>query len=210
MCGVYNSGFLAIRRSPISEDFLNWWNRKLLLLCYCEPERGLYNEQRWLDMAPSFYDISVFREVSYNVAHWNVSRRNLLKGKKSGSYTVSGKPLRLFHFSQIDAGTDMRYFRKYLGKHSAVFVLREEYLGKVKAFNRNGLSRIPWSYNYYLSGETILDEARIAYRTVPEHSDEFCLPFNESNSLLLARTTRSRHRGRGVLHRFTSLFSRFN
>src|SRR5947208_741240 len=53
MCGVYNSGFLALRRSPTSEEFLNWWNKKLMLLCYCEPERGLYNEQRWLDMAPS-------------------------------------------------------------------------------------------------------------------------------------------------------------
>jgi hypothetical protein len=198
MCGIYNSGFLAVRRSSVSQEFLEWWNKKLRLFCYCDFSLGLYNEQKWIDVAFSFFEINVFREPGYNVANWNVAKRCFTKANKPYSYLVNGRPLRFFHFSMIDSGRDMHYFRKYLDKNSAVFEAREEYARKVKWLDPNKLSLRSWSYDYFVSGERILDETRFAYREAPSLADECPQPFNESNSSLLARLRRPPYRRQNI------------
>jgi len=209
LCGIYNSGFLGIRRSRMSQEFLEWWHKKLSVLCYCDAAHGLYNEQRWLDMAFSFFDITIFREPGYNVANWNVTKRHPTGTDRPARYLVNGKPLRFFHFSMIDSGRDMRYFRKALESDSPVFGMREEYLREVKACDPYKLSRGPWSYDYYYSGERILEEARFAYREgTPEVRERFQQPFGQTNSALLSGVGNRPRGGVRILNNLGSFFNR--
>lgn len=209
MCGIYNSGFLAIHRSPLSLEFLRWWNKKLLLMCYSDFSRGLYNEQKWIDMAFSFFDINIFREPGYNVANWNVGKRCVRKGGSPGQYLVSGKPLRFFHFSMIDSGRDMAYFNKDLEPESPVFEMRSEYLKMLASVDRSELSHKDWTYNYFFSGEPISDRTRFAYREgALECVEKLREPFGESNATMLSCAATHPTEGANVTRGIRSLFAR--
>jgi hypothetical protein len=184
LCGTFNSGFIAVQRSRAALEFLEWWDRKLRRFCYKDDSSGLYFEQKWLDIAPSFFDINVLREPGYNVANWNVSRRCLTTLGDSSGYLVHGRPLRFFHFSMVDSGRDLYYFKKYLDISSPVFAMRQKYLRDVDVLNTDGQSQVPWSYDYYLSGDLIATEVRNSYRSLPVLADMFPQPFGESDSAL--------------------------
>ena len=183
LCGVFNSGFIAVRRSPKAISFLEWWNEKLGEYCYKDESRGLYFEQKWLDIAISFFDVTVFREPGYNVANWNLASR-CLSFSASFGYQVNGRPLRFFHFSMVDSGRDLSYFRKHVPAENPVFKLRDEYVDQVDGMNAKEHSGIPWSYNFYRSGERIAPEVRNAWRTFPELSSRFADPFSQSNGAM--------------------------
>ena len=182
-CGTFNSGFIAIRRSPMATDFLRWWNGKLQEFCYKDESCGLYFEQRWLDVAISFFDFMIFREPGYNVANWNVASRSLSFSPGSG-YLVNGRPLRLFHFSMVDSGRDLVYFRKYLSSDSPVFEMRQQYIQQAAGLDSAGNSRSPWSYDFYRCGDRIAPEVRRAYRDLPDISCKVSEPFCQSNAVM--------------------------
>ena len=74
--GVYNLGFLAVRMTGQGRQFIDWWAERLRSYCYDEVENGLFTDQRWVDLAPAFFDdIAIVREPQYNVATWNLTHR---------------------------------------------------------------------------------------------------------------------------------------
>lgn len=182
IAGTFNLGFLGLCRSQAATEFLRWWNRKLMSLCYMEWRgRGLFVDQKWALLGVSYFDMTVLREPGYNVANWNVSMRRLTLSTP-GQYLVEGKPLRFFHFSNIDSGRDMYFYHRFLKPDSPVFELREEYLQEVQAFDLSGLSKRGWSYDRFLSGERVASEVRHLYRSNPQIIQMFPEPFTESNS----------------------------
>lgn len=182
LCGVFNSGFVATRRSRMAMSFLEWWNDKLQEFCCKDESCGLYFEQKWLDAAIAFFDVTVFREPGYNVANWNIASRCLSIAPSHG-YLVNGRPLRFFHFSMVDFGRDLFYFQKHLSEDNPVFTLRDDYIRQVTDLN-GGHPRIPWSYDSFRSGEAISPDVRRAYRNFPELATRFSDPFSKSNAIL--------------------------
>ena len=76
MHGVYNLGFLAVKMTGQGRQFIDWWAERLRSFCYDEVENGLFTDQRWVDLAPAFFDdIAIVREPQYNVATWNLTHR---------------------------------------------------------------------------------------------------------------------------------------
>ena len=74
--GVYNLGFLAVRMTGQGRQFIDWWAERLRSYCYDEVENGLFTDQRWVDLAPAFFDdIAIVRDPQYNVATWNLTHR---------------------------------------------------------------------------------------------------------------------------------------
>lgn len=56
--GTFNLGFLAV--NTLNRDgrrFVDWWNDRLLDYCYADYEKGLFTDQKWVDLAPSFLRI---------------------------------------------------------------------------------------------------------------------------------------------------------
>ncbi len=65
--------------------FIDWWADRLRQFCYDEVPNGLFTDQRWVDLAPAFFDdIAIVRDPQYNVATWNLTHR-----RATGTCTVS-------------------------------------------------------------------------------------------------------------------------
>src|SRR3546814_8145195 len=68
--GSYNLGFLAVSRSANSQAFLQWWADRLFLYCYDDKSRGIFTDQKWIDLAPSFFDVAILKHHGYDFATW--------------------------------------------------------------------------------------------------------------------------------------------
>jgi hypothetical protein len=97
--GTFNGGFLGVGRE--ARGFLGWWAERMAQECAMDPDRGLFLDQRWLELAPGLVpDAAVLRDPGCNAGFWDLPNRPLTGGP--GSYAVAGVPLRCFHFSGFD------------------------------------------------------------------------------------------------------------
>ena len=97
--GIFNLGFIATRRHPQTMEFVGWWAEKLKRQCLIALEDGLFVDQKWVVMAPTYFeDVSINKYVGYNVAYWNLHER--IVSRRDGVWFVNETdPLRFFHFS---------------------------------------------------------------------------------------------------------------
>lgn len=99
--GVYNLGFLGVRATPAIADIMRWWGDRLEHQCVIDLPNGLFVDQKWADLLPSYVDdVHVLRHPGYNVAYWNMLQRHITYD--SGRWLVNEKPLRFMHFSGAD------------------------------------------------------------------------------------------------------------
>ncbi len=88
--GVYNLGFLAVKMTGQGTQFIDWWAERLRSHCYDEIENGLFTDQRWVDLAPAFFDnLAVVREPQYNVATWNLTHRRATGSRRTTSRSTA-------------------------------------------------------------------------------------------------------------------------
>ncbi|WP_054467253.1 glycosyltransferase [Planktothricoides sp. SR001] len=99
--GIYNLGFIGLRKHTEVEKLLSWWHSKLVKYCYMEPEQGMHVDQNWIDYVPSRFDhVYISRHPGINAAYWDLSNR--CPEYIDRTYIVNGVPLNFFHFSGYD------------------------------------------------------------------------------------------------------------
>lgn len=183
--GCYNLGFLAIKRSEEAVTFINWWNSRLGMFCYDDIPKGIFTDQRWIDLAPCFFNTYILKHPGYNIAPWNVSKRKLIHDSNQ-VYKVNNQALRFFHFSGFDSGANEAMINKYVpNKKDDIYILRDLYVNELKKMGQDVHGNIKWAYDYYESGEKIDRLARIVYRDNIMLRNEYKNPFNQSNELFL-------------------------
>lgn len=108
--GVYDPDFIAVGEG--SQDFLTWWsdreahgssvgsNHAPSLQRASQSDGTSLLVNRWLDLAPGYFDTHVLRDASLNVGHWNLGPRELTL--RSDAYQVDGVPVRTFNFRGYD------------------------------------------------------------------------------------------------------------
>ena len=162
--GSYNLGFLAVRRSQNSLDFLNWWAERLFLFCYDDKSRGIFTDQKWVDLVPSFFDAHIFKHHGYDFATWSLLGSDLRQTQDG--YLVNGDALRFIHFSGIDSGTIDKAIDWWLtdDNKSTFVALYKEYRGLLSQYGQEELGKLPWSYSTYADGSPVDNAVRIAYR----------------------------------------------
>lgn len=165
--GAYNLGFLAVWRQPALEPFLRWWQAKLEFQCVAEVERGLFVDQKWLDLAPGLFPgVAVLRHDGWNVAYWNLRQRNV---RRDGDrLTVNGAPLRFFHFSGVEPALP-GFVSKHDGRLTLDAVgdaapLIEAYRAGLQANGQDAIERSPYPFGTFTDGSPIPDAARVLYR----------------------------------------------
>jgi len=104
--GAYNLGFIGVSNSPEGERFLAWWEARCLGQGFNEPSYGLFVDQKWIDLVPSYFDgVVIFKHAGCNMAYWNIHERSVIPGE-DGGLKVRGPggdvDLVFFHFSGID------------------------------------------------------------------------------------------------------------
>jgi hypothetical protein len=92
--GAHNAGYVAVAGER-GARFAAWWAARLARDCVDDPAAGLFVSQRWLDLAPSFFDVAMLRDPGSNVTHHNLGDRAVRQGPDG--WTIDGAPLRFVH-----------------------------------------------------------------------------------------------------------------
>ncbi len=176
--GTYNLGFLAVKKDPQGLQFARWWRDRLVDFCFDDIPGGLFTDQRWIDLAPAFFDrVYIERNPGYNVATWNMSNRVI--SEQDGRYYVNDCPLQFYHFSGFDSGAQEAMLKIY-GSSMTAFKLREWYIDKLNEAGQNKQGEIPPVYGFFSNGEVITKLHRQVMRTRPDVDEYFSQadPFN--------------------------------
>jgi hypothetical protein len=95
--GVYNSGFLGVRRCAEAARFIDWFADRLSTLCFSDWQ-DVFVDQLWLNFAPGYFaDAKEWRHPGANIANWNYYERSI--GRVGDGYTANGRPLLFTHMS---------------------------------------------------------------------------------------------------------------
>jgi hypothetical protein len=149
LAGMYNGGFVGAAARPETWRFLEWWEGRLRTHCTYTVHRGIYYDQRWLDLAPGFVeDLHILRDPGSNVAYWNLPDRTVeFAGEEM---LVDGVPCRFFHFSGFDTTWPERVTRYKphlrvadLGPTAALF---RRYAELLEAAGHSRTLGLPWGY----------------------------------------------------------------
>jgi hypothetical protein len=174
--GVYNLGFVGVRRSDCGLAFARWWRDRLLAYCWADIPNGLFTDQRWCDLAPAlFNDVRVLRDKHYNVATWNLTHRHVTLS--DGKLVIDGQPIVFFHFSGFDSGGQLMMLKKYAPTNSPLFELHDWYVREMDAAGQRELGNVKSVYERYFNGEPIAPLHRRIYRERPDLIKRFPDPF---------------------------------
>ena len=166
--GSYNLGFIALRRTDETRRFVDWWQGKLERDCVVDIPRGLFTDQKWIDLVPGMYGgVAIERDAGWNVAYWNLNHRDVTRDA-DGLTRVDGRPLLFFHFSGFAPGA------KLLSKHQdrfamddlppAVRALTDDYAADLDANGIEACRTLPYAFGRFPGGEAIPDLVRRCYR----------------------------------------------
>jgi hypothetical protein len=176
--GVFNLGFLAVKRSAESSEFVQWWADRLRMFCYEDFMKGLFTDQKWINLAPCFYNTHILKEPGYNYATWTIKTRRMTKS--NDNYLVNSKPLRFLHFSGYDSGTFDKAIGWWSKDETEANVLKElskMYIAKTNSSENAHFSKIPWSYALNSGNQKVLNQTRVQWREIKFHYKHLN-PFN--------------------------------
>lgn len=166
--GTYNLGFIAINNCSEARKLLRWWQSHLYNDCVVNLNRGIFVDQRWMDLATGlFRGIEITRNPGCNLAYWNLAQRSVTQS--NDDFFVDGMPLIFFHFSGFDANNP-----NPLSKHQNRLSLDDIGPGAVLAHRyaaqllENGYSEcqtLPYRYGFFENGSRILDGLRFQFWT---------------------------------------------
>lgn len=183
--GIYNLGFLGVRPTPEGRRFASWWRERVHHFCVADIPGGLFTDQRWVDLAPAFFDgVAILKSPRFNVATWNLTQRQLA-GNAGLGYTVNGEPLGFYHFTGFDSGAHQVMMGKNSGGNATAAELVRWYAEAARFDEDEPVARIPWAYGRYSDGTPIPMAHRRLYRLRPDLQVVFPDPFDASRGGLL-------------------------
>ncbi|MBI2212962.1 MAG: glycosyltransferase family 4 protein [Acidobacteria bacterium] len=167
--GAYNLGFIGVRRSAETARMLSWWKARLIAGGASAPEKGLFTDQKWIDLVPSFFDgVAIVRDPTLNLAYWNLHERGDIT-RVDDRFLVGGAPIRFFHFSGFVPGRP-----GIVSKHQDRFGLEdlsaaarelfEIYARSIAEAGHDTVRDLAYSYGRFDDGEPIVAALRAAYR----------------------------------------------
>lgn len=157
--GTFNLGFIACSNTPEAHRFLQWWESRCLALGYNERWAGLFADQKWVNLAPCYFDsVKILKEIGCNVAYWNLHERSLTRSAQG--WVVNGtSPLIFFHFSGVSAD-DTAVISKHSDTHDLESRpdLREIFRGYRNLLIAHGVDDArgyPYAFGYFDNGKPI-------------------------------------------------------
>ncbi|RAK56947.1 glycosyl transferase [Phenylobacterium deserti] len=180
--GVYNLGFVGVAGSEEGRAFARWWADRCYRFCRADIPNGIFTDQRWIDLAPSYFDgVRVLRSPRFNVAPWNLSHRRLEIGGGE-EVRVNGEPLGFFHFSAIDQTATFGGAQA----GDAVRALADWYRSETGRAAVSVQSSGPWGLDHFADGAPITQEQRWVYRLRADLQHAYPDPFASGPSTFQA------------------------
>ena len=150
--GVYNLGFVALKRSERTLAIVRWWGRRLETDCVIDLPRGLFVDQKWADLLPSYIPgTHILHHPGYNVAYWNLQQRKVSKTDRG--WLAGTAPLRFVHFSgnKLD---DESVFSRHSWQLTVqnigdMKLLLDDYRRRVFANGHERYSKLPYAFSWH-------------------------------------------------------------
>ena len=202
LAGSYNLGFLAIGATPTTRTFLKWWQERLYANCQIAFDKGMFVDQRWIDLVPGLFDgVHILREPEYNVAYWNLHSRSV--EFSNGRLTVNGESCRFFHFSGFDPN-DISTISKHQNRFTIDRVgslagLFEYYRDLLWSNGYRETRQWPYAFGCFSNGIAIPDVARAMYRALGQDCRRFGDPFSAEGPIASLRGSRKEWTASGSL-----------
>ena len=123
--GVFNLGFIGLKRSPQALALLDWWENRTMTFGINDPANGLFVDQLWINFVPIYYEgVKISRHIGFNTAYWNINERVI--SRKDNSFIVNDEyPLVFFHFSSFDFSLQVLARRAYTHPSYDTGIIRE-------------------------------------------------------------------------------------
>lgn len=133
--GLYNAGFVGVNNQAI--PFLDWWAQCCLYNIKKSFWRGLFDDQKYLDLAPILFDkVQIIKHQGCNIAGWNYHNVN--------------ESVVFIHFAELTliefAKENNPYFPAYLKYMKSLREYAPNYIFKRKVFNFFTIN----SYHYFV------------------------------------------------------------
>lgn len=147
--GLYNAGFIGANKD--AKPALDWWAACCLYNIKKSFWRGLFDDQKYLDLLPIHFDnVNVLKNKGCNLAGWNYNTVQLSRDGKNEIVVENKFPLVFIHFAELS----MLEFSK---PNSYVFNEYTKYMEALRGYNKaytfkkNGLSKYAiLSYLYFI------------------------------------------------------------
>jgi hypothetical protein len=164
--GVFNLGFVALRKTDNALAMLDWWESRCLAYGFNDVGSGIFVDQKWMNLVPCYFErVGVLKHPGCNVAYWNLHERQLtFSGERK--ILVNGVPLIFFHFSGVKASAPEQLSR-HQTRHKLTngSVLQKLVSNYCESLNSNGhaqFSVINYSYGAFDNNVEITAFARRA------------------------------------------------
>jgi hypothetical protein len=160
--GIYNVGWVSVRRCDEGFAALNWWRKRCIEWCYDRVEGDRFADQRYLDRLPElFNNVHVIGHLGANLAPWNIG--DLRVEWRDETVQIEDRyPLLFFHFFGVKRRGGY-YFNSHRLYHAPFTELmrRRIYEPYIAALCESEASVAP-----YLEGERI-DTVRMPAAVAP-------------------------------------------
>jgi hypothetical protein len=175
--GVFNLGFLAVASDAEGRRLAGWWSHRLYHFCHDDIPRGLFTDQRWMDLVPSQFDrVKILRDPAYNVASWNITQRHV-GGSVPDGLLCDGRPLCFYHFSGMNSNTPNRMHRNFVPENKTLAELVRWYQTECERQAEREFRGSRWHFSQYEDGSPITRPQRLWYRSDPQLQSRFPQPF---------------------------------
>jgi len=165
--GIYNGGFLALRRSAESRAFIKWFKDHLRM--YGFDNRPMQSgDQFWLTCVPLYFrEVSIQRDPGANLAYWNLYERTI-EQDASGKITVNGEPLLFFHFAGFDINKPKNLTKYALAQElkivpKTITELANNYHHILLNNGHEETKNYPYAFGKFKDGQTITPIMRRIY-----------------------------------------------
>jgi hypothetical protein len=179
--GTYNLGHLILRPDERGRRFAQWWTDRLDRYCFDDRQRGLFTDQRWVDLAPAIFDgVKILKVPNLDVASWNLARRTIAQNQPgdTASFTVDDYPLVTYHFSGTGpTGTHRRIREIFAPSSGAVAEIERHYEAAIARHGQARLEHRPPGFDFFDDGTPITPAARRLYRQHADLREAFPNPF---------------------------------
>jgi hypothetical protein len=185
--GIYNLGFLGLKRSDTADKLLSWWCDKLSSQCFDDTRNSYFVDQKWIDMVPAMFDkVYISKNQGCNMAYWNLHERRLTK--VDDVILVNNKyQLLFFHFSSVDISDENSITSKQerfdLVNRPDLKEIYADYIQKLINHGFEEAMRRKYTYSHFESGEKISPFIRKIYANHQNAFDD-ADPFSSKSSVL--------------------------
>ena len=187
-CGCYNAGFLGLKRTTNTYNFIQWFKQRLVNFCFNDRlqgnSRSLYVDQLWFNLVPLYFKkVGIIEHQGVNLGHWNLFEKKLTLDDNNKVF-ANGKPLIFAHFS----GWDINNLSKvsihnpmYEDKYFPIWEqLGTEYKALLYKNDYETTINYPYAFGYFNTGEKITKCHRQSYfNYIQKHQEDYLFsPFN--------------------------------